>query len=31
MDKKALIAFTVSVAAVFVGDWLYDKFGKKGA
>lgn len=29
MDKKAVIAFTVSVAAVFVGDWLFEKFGKK--
>ena len=31
MDKKALVAFTISVAAVFVGDWLFEKFGKKAA
>lgn len=29
MDKKAFVAFGVSVAAVFVGNWLYAKFGKK--
>lgn len=31
MDKKAFVAFGVSVAAVFVGNWLFDKFGKKAA
>ena len=31
MDKKAIMAFGISVVAVMAGNFVYDKFFKKGA
>lgn len=31
MDKKAILAFGLSVIAVYVGNFVYEKTMKKGA